>query len=139
MKRNAFTLLEMLLVIALISMLALAVQTTGAGFYSDWELENVRAKLKSDLMAARYSAFLNETSETFTVNENAYIRHDGKSVTMPNNVALVSPLIVSGSLEIVFDSLGGVSSGVTFEVKYGGTPRYEFAVNRLGRIKDDLK
>ncbi|MDD2716466.1 MAG: prepilin-type N-terminal cleavage/methylation domain-containing protein [Candidatus Wallbacteria bacterium] len=134
---NAFTMMELLLVIALVGLLAYVAGPSVSGILGDWEFQNARQKLEADLTSTRYQAYSLETPEIITLNASTYDLFDGRSVTLPYGVTFAdltsSEVAVTIPHTITFDKFGGISDSIGFSLQRGGTT-VQFSVNTLGRV-----
>lgn len=152
MRRNAFTVIELLVVIVILGIAAALVVPQMASS-ATFEVQGAARTLVSDLYAAQNTAVAEQATRKviFNVGGNSYRLTDNTDTTLPAawlggqyQVAFgpsssygqvtIASVDFGGNTEVSFDELGTPSSGGTIEL-LAGTQRYRITVTAFtGRV-----
>lgn len=138
--RSAFTLIEVLVVIAIMTIIFALVGPIAYNFYFDYEFDSEYGLLNSVLRYARNLSMVNHnesdhglyiTASDFVVFQGAsYAARDtSQDKTFPRNTAIA----VAGSTELLFSALSGRTASTTYTVSFSGKSR-DVYVNLEGLV-----
>lgn len=141
MQRGGFSIIEILVVLAIAAVVFGYALGVGSEFYSSKSIMTERDNLVSILKRARSSAMsnMNQSSHGVYIATSSYVYFDGSSYATRNTdydllIPIQSGVTISGPGEIVFAALGGTSNTSGTITLSNGAGAANIKINLEGRI-----
>lgn len=143
---KGFTVIEILLVIAIAVVLFALVFPLGINFYRDWQLQNTTQQILQTLRKAQGRAMASELDSSFGIyiQERSYVLFKGDSFENRENQLdevfdlPLSIVIDSSPKEIVFSKLRGEPKGEEEIIINSDSQREIIKINEAGRINLEM-
>lgn len=140
--RLAFTLIEVLVVVAIMTIIFVLVGPIAYNFYFDYELDSEYSLLNSLLRYARNLSMVNhnESDHGLYIAAGDFVVFQGASyatrdAAQDKNFSRNSSISVTGPTELLFTALSGRTASTTYTVSFSGKSR-DVYVNIEGLVYD---